>query len=229
MKGWTELELAVAVILVRPTDSPAFEVLLARGPANARFWGDTVGFPGGPLRTEDCGAAAISRCRGIAPAQARRILGAHLPPEAALGHWVAAMRALYEQTGILLAVPEHGQTFDSSNVAASATNFRLLLARKGLLWDAARLAYFSHWQTPMQFSTRFDTRFFLAFMPGDRTLIPPPGKMAFDFWLTPDRALTLCDRGALALDFAVFACLRALADFDSLDSLVREYKLGVAS
>ena len=44
-------------------------------------------------------------------------------------------------------------------------SFRSLLESEGLLCDASRLAYFSHWQTPEEISIRFDTRFFLAALP----------------------------------------------------------------
>jgi hypothetical protein len=53
--------------------------------------------------------------------------------------------------------------------------------------------------------------------------------VAHSSWLTPNQALTFFGRGELPMIFPTFASLRVLADFDSLDSLAREYKLRVVS
>ena len=99
-----------------------------------------------------------------------------------------------------------------------------LLESEGLSCAAARLSYFSHWRTPEEFSTRFDTRFYLAPLPPDQDPLPISEEVAHSIWLTPERALRLCEKGDLPVIFPTFSSLRALADFDSLDNLLEEYR-----
>jgi hypothetical protein len=72
---------------------------------------------------------------------------------------------------------------------------------------------------------RFDTRFFLAAMPQGQTPLPTSYEVAHSVWLTPDRAVQLFSRNELPMIFPTFASLRALADFDTFESVLREYGL----
>jgi hypothetical protein len=101
--------------------------------------------------------------------------------------------------------------------------FRSLLEGEELLCDASRLIYFSHWQTPEQSSIRFDTRFFLTALPEDQEPSLASPEVCHSLWLTPDRALELFAKDELPLIFPTFASLRTLADFESLEGVLREY------
>ncbi|MGZ8500781.1 MAG: NUDIX hydrolase, partial [Candidatus Binatia bacterium] len=81
-------------------------------------------------------------------------------------------------------------------------------------------------QTPARFALRFDTRFFLAALPPGQTPLATSYEVAHSVWLTPDRALKLCHRGELPMIFPTFASLRTLVDFDTLESVLREFGLG---
>jgi 8-oxo-dGTP pyrophosphatase MutT (NUDIX family) len=94
---------AATVILLRPAQPRGFEVLLTRRSATMAFLGGMYCFPGGTLRAEDCADAMLCRAQGLTPNQARDIVGAHFPPRKALGLWLAAIRELFEEVGILLA------------------------------------------------------------------------------------------------------------------------------
>ncbi len=227
---------AATVILLRPAETTGFEVLLTRRPEGMSFLGGMYCFPGGTVRKEDWSAAMLRRCSGLTPVQARKIIGAHVAPSEALALWVAAIRELFEEVGILLAVNEAGEiwTAGSSNQSApihaasmeKSLTFQVLLESAGLFCDAASLAYFSHWQTPAQFSTRFDTHFFLARLPADQSPLPTSPEVAHSRWLTPDRALELFSKDELPMIFPTFASLRTLADFETLESVFREFRLG---
>ncbi len=101
-----------------------------------------------------------------------------------------------------------------------------LLESDGLLCHASKLAYFSYWRTPSQFSLRFDTRFFLAALPADQSPLPASPEVAHSLWLTPDRALHLFAKDELPMIFPTFASLRTLADFDSQESVFKEFRHG---
>jgi 8-oxo-dGTP pyrophosphatase MutT (NUDIX family) len=227
---------AATVLLLRPVQPNGVEVFLTRRPDETAFLGGMYCFPGGAVQKDDCSAAMLRLCYGLSPADARRRISAHLSPAEALGFWVAGVRELFEEAGVLLAVDSSGQPrpaaqerghnlFEKHAALLQKTlSFRSLLESEKLLCDASRLVYFSHWQTPEQSTIRFDTRFFLAALPEDQTALPTSPEVPHSLWVTPDRALELFAKNELPLIFPTFASLRTLADFDSLEAVMREYR-----
>jgi 8-oxo-dGTP pyrophosphatase MutT (NUDIX family) len=168
----------------------------------------------------------------LTPAQARAIVGADFAPGKALAFWLAAIRELFEETGVLLASrldgeaptpPEAEMERMHAALVANGLTFRELLEREDLVCDAHRLHYFSHWQTPPDVAIRFDTRFFVATLPQHQTPLGRSPEVAQSLWLTPDRALQLFAKDELPMIFPTFASLRTLADFETLDSVLREF------
>jgi len=226
---------ASSVILLRETEPHGVEVFLTRRPDKPPFVGGKYCFPGSPVHKSDHTEVILRRCRGLSGAKARKILGAHFAPPEALGFWIAAIRALFEEVGVLFAVKENGEPITSDvelNVRLlellaarhdGALDFPALMERENLFCDAAKFAYFSHWQTPAEFSRSFDTRFFLAAMPDYQAPIATAAEVTHSLWLAPDRALQLYNRGELPMAFATFASLRTLADFGSVQSVRKEF------
>jgi len=226
---------ATTVILLRRAQPKGFEVFLIRRPESMPFLGGMYCYPGGSVAEEDFSARMIDRCFGLTPVQARKIIGAQFTPQAAMGLWVAAARELFEEVGVLLAVEESGfpLVLDPARAGALAQrqaallnrscSFLSLLESEKLRCDLGSLAHFSHWQTPAQAATCFDTRFFLAALPGDQTPFFTSNEVAHSLWLTPDRALKLFDRGELPMIFSTFTALRTLADYEALESVLKEF------
>jgi hypothetical protein len=98
------------------------------------------------------------------------------------------------------------------------------LESEDLYCDLTRLGYFSHWQTPAQTPLRFDTRFFVAALPPEQTPLETSYEVAHSLWLTPEAAMQLHQRGKLPMIFPTFAALRTLADFETLESALLEFK-----
>jgi 8-oxo-dGTP pyrophosphatase MutT (NUDIX family) len=227
---------AATVILLRPAKPSGFEVFLIRRPEGMAFLGGMYCFPGGTVRKDDYSAALLQCCRGLTAAQARKIAGAHLKPQEALGFWIAGIRELFEEVGILLAVAENenqsGATRNSSfrdahsALLAGTLSFASFLENEGLYCDLSQMAYFSSWQTPSRQSLRFDTRFFLAPLPEAQSPLPTSPEVAHSLWLTPDHALQLFAKNELPMIFPTFASLRTLADFETLESVSREFQIG---
>ena len=227
---------AATVILLRPGKAQGMEVLLTRRPDEMAFLGGMYCFPGGTVQKEDFSSAMLRRCHGFSPAAARKIIGAQFSPREALGLWVAAIRELFEEIGILLATTADGTvaTMDHelsrslakthSSLLSQHLSFRALLEAENLQCDTTRLAYFSHWRTPSQFKVRFDTRFFLASVPAEHSPLTTSPEVAHSLWLTPDCALQRFAQGTLPMIFPTFASLRTLADFDSVESLFAEFR-----
>ncbi|MBI4526189.1 MAG: NUDIX domain-containing protein [Deltaproteobacteria bacterium] len=229
---------AATVILVRQGVSEAFEVLLTRRPPKMDFLGGMYVFPGGTVRKEDWTEPMLKRCNGLSPEAAQRILGMDLGPEFSLGHWVAAIRELFEEVGILLCVTSEGrpiQMKESGRAAGIAakrealaqglTDFQSILESEDLLCDTARLSYFSHWLTPEEFPMRFNARFFLARLPADQSPALTSPEVTHSLWVTPEQSLKLIQEGRVPMIFPTFASLRTLANFDSLESLRAEFRL----
>jgi 8-oxo-dGTP pyrophosphatase MutT (NUDIX family) len=228
---------AATVILLRPGKPSGFEVFLTRRPVGMVFLGGMYCFPGGAVTKEDGSAGMLDRCQGLSATDARKIVGAHFSPREALALWVAGMRELFEETGILVAVREDPDSSkeERRRIATiaekhakhlqSGATFQSMLRDEKLLCDASKLAYFSYWLTPAQFPVRFDTRFFLAALPDYQNPLAISSEVAHSVWLTPDRALQLFAKDELPMIFPTFASLRMLADYDTLDSLLEEYRL----
>src|SRR5215475_6563885 len=233
MSGRPKSRQAATVILLRPAERNGFEVFLTRRPDMMTFLGGMYCFPGGALRKDDCSTTMLRLCHGLSPVDARKIVGAQFSPPEALGLWIGGIRELFEEAGILFAVDNFGQPLapEQHNLAdkhaallKKTLSFRSLLESEELLCDASRLTYFSHWQTPQEVAIRFDTRFFLAALPKGQTPLPTSLEVTHSLWLPPDRALELFVKDQLPMIFPTFASLRTLADCESLESVLKEYR-----
>ena len=227
---------ASSVILLREAQTRGFEVFFTRRPDEMPFLGETYCFPGGSVHEGDYADGMLCRCRGLSPADGRKIIGAHLPARQALGFWIAAIRMLFEEVGVLFAIKETGEpiTWNAelqvqllekrAAFRNGSLTFQSLLESENLFCDAAGLAYFSHWHTPATPSSNIDTYFFLAAMPEPQTLLDTASEITRGRWLAPDRALQLFNRGELPIAFSTFASLRTLADFGSVKSVFNEFR-----
>ena len=152
---------ASTVVLVRPDENGGFEVLLTRRPEEMRFLGGFYVFPGGTVHAADYSQKMLERCRGISGAQAQKILAGHHEPGEALGHWVAVVRELFEEVGVLLCVNEKGEAIQFNDAAenrrielarraivAGETDFGDFLRSENLFCELNKMMYFDHWVTP---------------------------------------------------------------------------------
>jgi 8-oxo-dGTP pyrophosphatase MutT (NUDIX family) len=221
---------AATVVLLRPAEPDSFEILLTRRPDRMLFLGGMYCFPGGTVRPSDCADAILERCRGVTPERARKVIGAHAAPRQALGFWVAALRELFEEVGVLLAIDAGGAPAGVAGLAekhraltGGALRFDDVLQRGNLYGDLGCLCYFSHWQTPSENPTRFDTRFFVTTLPRNQSPLENSSEVAEIVWLTADEALRRQAAGELPMIFPTFASLRTLANFETIESVMREF------
>lgn len=139
-----------------------------------------------------------------------------------LGYYVAAVRELFEESGVLLAadvVCDDGIDAARQALNSGALDWNAFVAKRRLKLACSRLRYFSHWITPDVIPKRFSTRFFLARMPGDQHACHDDGEVTDAVWRTPDRALTEARSGALSLHFPTEKTLEELARHPTLDEL----------
>jgi 8-oxo-dGTP pyrophosphatase MutT (NUDIX family) len=224
-----EPKSASTVILLRSAESGGIEVLLTRRPEAMDFLGGAYVFPGGTVRKEDCSEKVLKRCRGLSSMDAKRILGAHLKPEVALGHWIAGIRELFEEVGVLFCAdnpampPVETLEKERRRIVRRESTFPAMLEAENLYCEASRLIYFSHWRTPEEFPMRFDTRFFIGVLPPGQTPLQTTEEVADSLWITPERALKLSAEKELRVIFPTYSSLRTLADFGTVEAVIKEY------
>ena len=205
---------AATLILTWPHATTAgYRVLLLKRPDTARFAAGAYVFAGGVIDPTDSEAAALN----LLPPALRAPEGSAL---------VAALRELFEETGILLsdrAVSPGEARAVRTGLLEGELSFARAVQRLGATFDSLRAAYLSRWVTPARFSRRYDTRFFLA-RPADTTGNRPApeltAELAGDIWLTPAEAVDRFRHGRLPMLFPTRSTLQALAREPDLDALL---------
>ena len=229
---------ASTVVLLRPDGHGGFEILLTRRPEGMRFLGGFYVFPGGTVHGDDYAAKILGRCRALTPTEARKILGGEHEPEEALGHWVAVVRELFEEVGVLLCVNEAGDEIDLADaptaqrieqkrqaIVRKQLDFGTFLASENLYCDLSRAIYFDHWVTPEIYSMRFDTRFYIAALPVNQVPLERSEEVTHSLWLTPAEALARIGRRDFPILPPTTTVLNDLSRLDSWERLRAEFKL----
>ena len=227
---------ASTIVLVRPTADGAFEIFMTRRPQEMRFLGGFFVFPGGSVKRSDAAPAMLELCRGLSPEDARTRLGDELSAEDAIGHWVAAIRELYEEVGVLLTVDGEGgavmaretrerMAAKRQSLLSGSVSFPELLASEELFCDLGSPVYFYHRVTPERYAMRFDTRFFLAPLPEGQVPLSVSEEVTESLWITPEEGLKRSERGRMAIIPPTLSTLRTLADLGTWEALCRGFSL----
>lgn len=119
-----------------------------------------------------------------------------LDPAANLAAWVAAMRELFEETGVLLvsgAVPDRSALRSMRRqVIRGELSFHEFLLQHAMQPEPNQLRYMGRLLTPSTVKRRFDTRFFLACLPAGQEVDDHPevtGEAVEGGWFTPREML----------------------------------------
>jgi 8-oxo-dGTP pyrophosphatase MutT (NUDIX family) len=204
------------VVLVRASVG-APELLLMRRHQRSAF-GGAHAFPGGVLEESD--ALVVEHCAGVTPAEADALLSV----ENGLAYFSAAIRELFEESGVLLAAAgRHGVDLAAARNAlnAGAMDWRTFVSENEVRLDCGALQYFSFWITPVALPRRFSTRFFLAAMPEDQDAEHCGGELTDSCWLSAGDALAACRAGTISLHFPTRRTLEALAPHGTPEELLR--------
>ena len=187
---------AATIVLLRPGLAPEAagpEVLLTLRPESMAFGGGLHVFPGGRVEPADRDPRVLARSAGADESR------------------VAAIRELFEEAGVLLAMHPDGALVGSDHrlvgelptlraaLAAGELDLATLLERHDLRLPADRLVSIARWQTPRAYPRRFDARFFAVELPAGATLDLDPREVAGHAWLTPTAALARMAAGQIQL------------------------------
>jgi len=223
---------AATVILLRDKEPEGFEVFLLRRHEKSSFMGGNFVYPGGRVDRDDGSLEICSFSKGITFDEAQKILGGTISPEESFAYWIAGIRELFEEAGVLLAYDQKGNVFQIKNRDEQEKffNYRTLLQKSGiticqmaqeekLLFALDQLHYYAHWITPEARSERFDTRFFIAHYPIGQEASHDRKETTAGIWVTPRKALEENLKGEVVLSPPTLKTLEDLSRFKAIDDV----------
>lgn len=225
-------DAATVVLLRAAPGGRGLEAYLLRRVAGMAFAGGMYGFPGGRVDPTDMGpdvpwagppVTEVMHALDADPALARALV-------------CAAVRETFEECGVLLAGavtpdPAGGtgttETFDPTARAEARRALERhelglseLLRRHALALRADLLAPWARWVTPEIEPRRYDTRFFVAALPGGQTPQQPSGEADRMEWMRPADALERHAAGALGMLPPTAFTLAELCEYDDVASVL---------
>jgi 8-oxo-dGTP pyrophosphatase MutT (NUDIX family) len=223
---------AATVILLRGKEPMGFEVFLLKRHEKSSFMGGNFVYPGGRVDRDDGSLEVCSLSQGMTSDKTQKILGGTFSPEESFAHWIAAIRELFEEAGVLLAYDQKENFFQIKNRTEQEKffNYRALLGRGGitlcqmaqeekLLFALDQLHYYAHWITPEARSERFDTRFFLAQYPLGQEASHDQKETTAGIWISPSKALEENLKGEVMLSPPTLKTLEDLSRSKSIDDV----------
>ena len=204
------------VVLARDSERGP-EFFMVRRPVRAAF-GAAYVFPGGVVDASD--AEVANFCAGIDAATAEQRLKLS---DAAIDYYVAAVRELFEETGVLLAQTAADVVcLDDCRrrINEGTLGWPEFLTQQGVTLQLETLAYFSHWITPTVRPKRFTTRFFVAELPAGQVAEHDPGELTDSRWTTAAEALKAAEQGDIDLRPPTAWTLKSLSKHDRVAAIM---------
>ena len=192
----TPRDAAAIILLKDPADPKVFWV--KRNPKLA-FMGGFHTFPGGQL---DKGDEAI------------KVAGLDGEDESKMR--VCAVRELFEEAGTLIArgaerVSPDRLAAQRLELEGGTRTFKQILDENEVEIDAEPLQAAGRWVTPPFAPRRFDTWFFLAWLPEGQEPTVTPGELEIGEWIRPVDALARWKRGEIVMAPPTLYIIRTLA------------------
>ena len=218
---------AATVLLVRDCDDE-LEVLMVKRSKRPPF-GNLYVFPGGKIDESDKDLNITNFCNGLNDEQASIKLGVD---EGGLSYWIACVRECFEEVGILLAVKNNGEELDlNGEDKHKFDNYRRMLLenkislleickKENLSLNLNNIEPFSHWITPEIEIKRFDTRFFIAYIPAKQTERHDGNELTDSVWISPKKALDKSLNGEMPMIMPTIRNLQQCLEFDSAQKLL---------
>jgi recombination protein RecT len=212
---------AATAVLLRDADAGP-ELLLLRRLRSAGFVPGAWVFPGGRVDAADAEPDLV------------RLLGP-LPRGPEPAYWLATVREVFEETGVLLARRPDGSLPSDASADEALAGWRHalldgdatlldVLRATATVPDVSRVVYCSHWITPVAEPRRYDTRFFLAELPRDQDATIDEREMSDAAWLRPADALRRFQAGELPMVFPTVKTIQRLAAYASVEAMLTAFR-----
>ncbi|MDH2908666.1 MAG: hypothetical protein HKL92_04175 [Candidatus Eremiobacteraeota bacterium] len=227
----SKIPRAATVMLLRDIEGEP-QLFLVRRTAKSAFAPDAYVFPGGTVDLADTLPALHARIDGTAARETgalfRETRSDALPTDVehpgALERAsivAAALRELFEESGILMAfprddaaIPPNAQQREDwrSALRSGRASFLDILEKGDLVAAGSSLALFSHWVTPPAEPRRYDTYFFMAIAPPKQDASADRSETHDGRWISAREALAEYRHGAFNLVYPTVKHLERLLD-----------------
>lgn len=205
---------SATVMLIRE-DANAFEVFMVVRHQRIEFASGALVFPGGKVDDRDRDPALAPYIQGAKTEETARALQ------------VAAIREVFEESGLLIARPQGEQVLVDGDRLKTLNHYRddihksriglvEFLAKESLLLAADRLQPFAHWITPTMMSKRFDTWFYLVAAPPGQSAEHDRHESVDSVWITPQQAMLEARQGKRTILFPTMRNLAKLGQYQSI-------------
>jgi 8-oxo-dGTP pyrophosphatase MutT (NUDIX family) len=215
--------LPSATVMMLRDASAGLQVFLIKRHRLSEVFGGAYVFPGGKVDPDD------ADLRGSLDSPTSRLHEAlgepGLPPAQAVGLFVAALREVFEETGVLYADADAARATAAWHSLRAGQRFAELVQALHLTLRASELVPWSRWITPVVGAVerkRFDTRFFVAAVPGGQQPRHDEHEAIDSAWLSPRAALQQYWAGRLPLAPPQIMSLAQLARLPDVASVLRE-------
>lgn len=219
-----------ATVLTLREGRKGYEILMLRRNLNSDFVGGAYVFPGGGVDPADASDVAQQLSVGMTDASCSARLKMEM---GGLAYYVACLRELFEEGGILIACDDQGHEVDIADrplvdrlnrertfVNDGSLRFVELLQREGLYLDLRNIAYLAHWVTPVGPPRRYDTRFFVTLSPVGQVAGHDDLETVASRWIRPVDALAMHARGELEMILPTIRNLEIVARFDTAQEVL---------
>jgi|HubBroStandDraft_1064217.scaffolds.fasta_scaffold00005_21 8-oxo-dGTP pyrophosphatase MutT (NUDIX family) len=210
---------ASTVLLLRD-GAGGLEVFMVTRHQKSSFMAGALVFPGGGVDPDDSDPRHGAAASGEAAAD--------------LAWRIAAIREVFEETGVLLAGKyQAGDLLGPADLAPirerhrerlnrREIGFADLLAAEGLVAAPEQLVPFAHWITPAGLPKRFDTRFYAVRAPEGQLGLHDDRELTGSLWIRPRDALAESDAKRVLIVFATRLNLERLALSETVDGALTE-------
>ena len=219
---------AATVIMLRDSSEAMhgshLEVFLLKRHDLSNVLGGVFVFPGGKVDPQDAQLDMAAHLDQSPVALHSTLNEPEIDPLTAAGLYVAAVREVFEESGILFAqgaTAEHAA--QATVLAREGVPFATVLSQLQLRLHTGCLVPWSRWITPTLPSVgnkHFDTRFFVAAVPPGQTAVHDNVEATDSIWLTPRGALEQYRDGLIVLAPPQIMTLAHLARYSNVQQAV---------
>jgi 8-oxo-dGTP pyrophosphatase MutT (NUDIX family) len=204
---------AATVVLLRD-GAVGLDVWLLTRATQMVFAAGMAVFPGGRVDSADAelpfvpGSDEPAAARfGCEPDQARALVG-------------AAVREVFEETGVLLTAPVADLSGARADVEAGTVSFGDLLRSHDLAVDGAAVRPWSRWVTPPGEVRRYDTRFFVAAVPDGEEARDVTTESSSAGWFGVGEVLEAAQRGEVGMLPPTIMTLASLVPYGTVAAVL---------
>ena len=224
--------ITAATVLVLKDSDNGMEVLIVKRSKKPPFENLYV-FPGGKIDEGDNHKDWELYCDGFNDLIASEILNLK---SCGLSYWIACIRECFEEVGILLATKRSGEKLDllgkekfkfddyRKELINQNISFLTICKEEDLMLSTKKIAPLSHWITPKFETKRFDTRFFIAYLPEKQTVKHDGMEITQSIWINPQEALKKAIEGDMQMILPTTENLKLCADFDNAEDMLKNQK-----